>query len=74
VRSFKEILEGEHDEVPERAFLLKGTIEDVLEDVKGSGGKKDDSEKKEEEGDEEESSDESADSDAQETKAHEVQG
>jgi F-type H+-transporting ATPase subunit beta len=38
VRSFKEILEGEHDEVPERAFLLKGTIEDVLEDVKGSGG------------------------------------
>jgi F-type H+/Na+-transporting ATPase subunit beta len=41
VRSFKEILEGDHDEVPERAFLLKGTIEDVLEDVKGGGGKKD---------------------------------
>ena len=27
-RSFKEILEGKHDDVPERAFLLKGTIED----------------------------------------------
>src|SRR3954469_25999927 len=45
VRSFREILDGEHDDVPERAFLLKGTIEEVLEDVKGSGGgrKKDDS-------------------------------
>jgi F-type H+/Na+-transporting ATPase subunit beta len=41
VRSFKEILEGQHDEVPERAFLLKGPIEDVLEEVKGGGGKKD---------------------------------
>ena len=39
VRSFAEILSGEHDDIPERAFLLKGTIEDVLEDVKG-GGKK----------------------------------
>jgi F-type H+-transporting ATPase subunit beta len=40
VRSFKEIIDGEHDDVPERAFLLKGTIEDVLEDVKGSSRKK----------------------------------
>jgi F-type H+-transporting ATPase subunit beta len=30
VRSFKEIIEGKHDEVPEQAFLLQGTIEDVL--------------------------------------------
>jgi F-type H+-transporting ATPase subunit beta len=45
VRSFKEILSGDHDDLPERAFLLKGTIDDVLEDVKGSkkkSGKKDD--------------------------------
>ena len=41
VRSFKEIVEGEHDDMPERAFLLKGTIDDVLEDAKGSGKKKD---------------------------------
>src|SRR5205085_12209897 len=34
IRSFKEIIDGEHDDVPERAFLLKGTIEDVLEDAK----------------------------------------
>jgi F-type H+-transporting ATPase subunit beta len=52
VRSFREILDGEHDDVPERAFLLKGTIEDVLEDVKGSSKKDDDEEKDEDEKDE----------------------
>ncbi len=31
VRSFKEVIEGKHDEVPEQAFYLKGTIDDVLE-------------------------------------------
>lgn len=30
VRSFKEILEGKHDHVPESAFYMKGSIEDVL--------------------------------------------
>ena len=30
VRSFKEIIEGKHDEIPEQAFYLKGGIEDVL--------------------------------------------
>jgi F-type H+/Na+-transporting ATPase subunit beta len=34
VRSFKEILEGRHDELPESAFLLKGAIEDVVEAAK----------------------------------------
>jgi F-type H+-transporting ATPase subunit beta len=31
VRSFKEVLEGKHDDIPEQAFYLKGSIEDVLE-------------------------------------------
>jgi F-type H+/Na+-transporting ATPase subunit beta len=31
VRSFKEIIEGKHDDVPEQAFYMKGTIEEVLE-------------------------------------------
>jgi F-type H+-transporting ATPase subunit beta len=31
VRSFKEIIEGKHDEVPEQAFYMKGAIEEVLE-------------------------------------------
>jgi F-type H+-transporting ATPase subunit beta len=34
VRSFREILDGKHDEVPESAFLLKGAIEDVVEAAK----------------------------------------
>ena len=31
VRSFKGILEGKYDDVPEQAFYMKGAIEDVLE-------------------------------------------
>ena len=31
IRGFKEILDGQHDDVPESAFLLKGTIDDVVE-------------------------------------------
>jgi F-type H+/Na+-transporting ATPase subunit beta len=34
VRSFREVLDGKHDELPESAFLLKGSIEDVVESVK----------------------------------------
>ena len=30
VRSFKEIIEGKHDDIPEQAFYMKGGIEDVL--------------------------------------------
>ena len=31
MRSFKEIIEGKHDNIPEQAFYMKGAIEDVLE-------------------------------------------
>ncbi len=31
VRSFKEIIEGKHDNIPEQAFYMKGSIEEVLE-------------------------------------------
>ena len=34
IRSFKEILEGKHDKVPEQAFYMVGNIEDVLEKAK----------------------------------------
>ena len=30
IRSFREIIEGKHDEIPEQAFYLKGGIEDVI--------------------------------------------
>jgi F-type H+-transporting ATPase subunit beta len=39
IRGFREILEGKHDDLPERAFFLKGTIEDVVRDAgQESGG------------------------------------
>ena len=31
VRSFKEILDGKHDDIPEQAFYMKGDINEVLE-------------------------------------------
>jgi F-type H+-transporting ATPase subunit beta len=31
IRGFREIVEGKHDDVPEQAFLLQGTIEQVRE-------------------------------------------
>lgn len=34
VRSFKEILEGKHDSLPEAAFLFVGTIEEAVEKAK----------------------------------------
>jgi F-type H+-transporting ATPase subunit beta len=42
IRGFKEIIDGQHDDVPESAFFLKGTIDDV---VKAASGKKDDAKK-----------------------------
>ncbi|MEZ4870970.1 MAG: F0F1 ATP synthase subunit beta [Bdellovibrionales bacterium] len=34
IRGFREIIDGKHDDVPEQAFYLVGTIEDVLEKAK----------------------------------------
>ena len=31
IRGFREIAEGKHDEIPEQAFYMQGTIEEVLE-------------------------------------------
>ena len=31
IRGFEEILDGKHDEVPESAFFLKGSIDEVVE-------------------------------------------
>jgi F-type H+-transporting ATPase subunit beta len=59
IRGFREILEGKHDDIPERAFLLKGTIDDVVADVSGGREEKPSEEKaSEEEPSEEESSEE----------------
>jgi F-type H+-transporting ATPase subunit beta len=34
IRGFKEIVAGTHDDIPEQAFYMMGTIEDVLENAK----------------------------------------
>jgi F-type H+/Na+-transporting ATPase subunit beta len=39
VRSFKEIIDGKHDNVPEQAFYMKGTIDEVLEAAKSMQSK-----------------------------------
>jgi F-type H+-transporting ATPase subunit beta len=44
IRGFEEIIDGKHDDVPERAFLLKGTIDDVLSDASGSGDEEEEGE------------------------------
>jgi F-type H+-transporting ATPase subunit beta len=40
VRSFREVLDGKHDELPESAFFMKGSIEGVLASVKDGGGRR----------------------------------
>ena len=38
VRSFKEIIEGKHDDIPESAFMYAGSIEEVVERAKKQKG------------------------------------
>jgi F-type H+-transporting ATPase subunit beta len=37
IRGFKEVLEGKHDDVPERAFFMKGSIDDVVKESRSEG-------------------------------------
>ena len=39
IRSFKEIIEGKHDEIPESFFLYAGSIDEVVAKFKGGEGK-----------------------------------
>lgn len=36
IRGFKEIIEGKHDDLPESAFFMMGTIDEVIENAKKS--------------------------------------
>jgi len=38
IRSFKEIIEGKHDQIPESYFLYAGSIDEVVEKWKGENG------------------------------------
>ena len=35
IRGFREVLDGQHDDIPEQNFLLKGTIDDVVQAARG---------------------------------------
>jgi F-type H+-transporting ATPase subunit beta len=59
IRGFDEILQGKHDDLPERAFFLKGTIEDVVRDARGESREDSSDESREDSSDE--SPDESSD-------------
>jgi F-type H+-transporting ATPase subunit beta len=65
VRGFKEIIEGKHDDLPERAFFLKGSIDQVVQDAGGSK----DSDDEETDGESEEDGDAKGEQDQGETKA-----
>jgi F-type H+-transporting ATPase subunit beta len=41
IRSFKEVVEGKHDELPEQAFYLVGTIDEAVEKARGLSGEED---------------------------------
>ena len=50
IRSFKEVVEGRHDDLPEQAFYLVGNIDEAVEKARGLGGEEDeDSEQESEE-------------------------
>ena len=39
IRGFGEILDGKHDDLPEQAFYMVGTIDEAVEAAKGEGGR-----------------------------------
>src|SRR5215216_1763819 len=41
IRSFKEVVEGKHDELPEQAFYLVGGIDEAVEKARKSSGEED---------------------------------
>jgi F-type H+-transporting ATPase subunit beta len=61
IRGFKEILEGKYDDVPERAFFMKGSIDEVAAETGGQREESKDSDDSEDSGDSKDSGD-SADS------------
>jgi F-type H+-transporting ATPase subunit beta len=44
IRSFKEVVEGKHDELPEQAFYLVGGIDEAVQKARKTGGEEQESE------------------------------
>ena len=65
IRSFKEVVEGKHDDLPEQAFYLVGGIDEAVEKARGMSGEEDE-ESGEEESGEAEARSEDAEEDSEE--------
>jgi F-type H+/Na+-transporting ATPase subunit beta len=59
IRSFKEVVEGKHDELPEQAFYLVGGIDEAVEKARKTSGE----EEPEDEGTDDDDSEESGEDD-----------
>src|SRR3712207_2764364 len=59
VRSFKEVVEGRHDDLPEQAFYLVGGIDEAVDKAKGLSGEEAEDGGEETENDQEGGSDDS---------------
>jgi F-type H+-transporting ATPase subunit beta len=49
IRSFREVLEGKHDDLPEQAFYLVGGVDEVVSAARELSGESDDDDAKAEE-------------------------
>jgi F-type H+/Na+-transporting ATPase subunit beta len=47
IRSFKEVVEGKHDELPEQAFYLVGNIDEAVEKARGMSAEEEEEEEEE---------------------------
>jgi F-type H+/Na+-transporting ATPase subunit beta len=47
IRGFQEILDGKHDDLPESAFYMVGTIDDAVAKARGERGKAEEEEEPE---------------------------
>ncbi len=65
IRGFKEILEGKHDDVPERAFFMKGSIDEVVEEASGGKPESEDAEPSKAEGSSDAEAEGSSDAEAE---------
>jgi F-type H+/Na+-transporting ATPase subunit beta len=61
IRSFKEVVEGKHDDLPEQAFYLVGNIDEAVEKARGMSGEEEEESEGEAEEDEAPEGDESED-------------
>jgi F-type H+-transporting ATPase subunit beta len=68
IRSFKEVVEGKHDELPEQAFYLVGGIDEAVEKARKSSGEADEESGEEESGGAEASSADSEEEGSEEDK------